>query len=146
MCKSLHTKRNFKILSLFAIALVSIGLSGCGDITNAGNITVAIPCPTSTYLGDPLNIELALTNTTSSPISIAKTGILATLGNLNIIGPFVIPYQVTIPASQEIITSGYLHTTFPKNAVRGMFSSIGIAVLDQDNKIQGVGGCLIQVD
>ena len=77
-------------------------------------------------------MKLTLTSTTSSPVTIAKTAVIATLWNLNVVGSYAIPYQITIPvgAGQKVTTSGYLRTTFPTNAVRGMFSSIGIAVLD----------------
>ncbi len=170
-------KKKVKRASLLAVALTAANVG----VAAAGGLTVEPQCPSSISPGAPLKVELVLTNTTQTvtrtfqgqsfstsqgkTFNIAKTGLIAHLGNLNVLGPFVIPLSLTLdplppitidlsnPSSlpltptepKPFTTTGYLNVAFPTTAARGTFTHIGISVLDQDNKTLGSGGCVIEV-
>lgn len=170
---SISLKKQVKRASLLAVALTTANVG----VAAAGDLQVDPQCPSSISPGAPLKVELRLTNTsqtvtqtfqgqsltisTGKPITIAKTGLIAHLGNLNVLGPFAIPLSLTldpqppitinlsqpnIPAEpQSFTTTGYLNVAFPTSAARGTFTHIGISVLDKDNKTLGSGGCVIEV-
>jgi hypothetical protein len=134
-------------ISIHILTAIVIGmlLEGCADLTNASNVTVTAQCPTTISKGQYLTIELQLKNTTSSSVAIAKSGLVASFGGLNVVGPLAFPLSKTLAAGQVITTSGFLNVSLPAQAASGSFMGIGIGVLDSANKVNGIGGCLIQV-
>ena len=118
-------------------------------------------CPSSISPGATLTVELKLTNPdktityitngqsnrvqTGDPVTIAKSGVLAHIGNLNVLGPFVIPLSETVQPKESITTNGYLNVAFPTSAVKGTFTNMLIYVLDEKNNTLGGGECVIEV-
>jgi len=186
MSLSLNKKRKVRIASMLAVALIATR----AGVAAAGGISVEPQCPSSISPGANLTVELRLANTTQTQtyifnsynngttqkisqqistgetFTIAKSGLIAHIGNLNVLGPFVIPlaetlepqppitYDTTItptpppptPAQEESITTkGYLNVAFPTTAVKGTFTNMLIYVLDQKNKTLGSGSCVIEV-
>lgn len=176
MSVSSNTKRRVKLASMLAIAFIANG----AGLAAAGDLRVEPQCPSSITPGGTLIIELKLTNTdktityisngqpftyqTGDPVIIAKSGVLAHIGNLNVLGPFVIPLSETIQPQQpvtidfskptppsdpandvSITTNGYLNVAFPTNATKGTFTNMLIYVLDEKNNTLGGGECVIEV-
>ena len=175
MSVSRHTKKIVRFTSMLAVALIA---SRAGGVA-AGEITVEPQCPSSISPGAPLSVELRLTNktqtvtynlngtpfvsSTGKPFVIAKSALIAHVGNLNVLGPYVIPIALTLdpqpaitvspnsiinpPATpQSFTTTGYLNVAFPTSAPGGTFTDIIIDVLDQANKTLGRGACRIEVN
>lgn len=174
MSVSLNTKKKVRIASMLAVAFITARVG----VAAAGGINVEPLCPSSISPGATLTVDLRLTNTTQTktylfngqsntvetgePITIAKSGLIAHIGNLNVLGPFVIPLAETLepqppitidlskpiptPAPEESITTkGYLNVAFPANAVKGTLTNMLIYVLDEKNKTLGGGNCVIEV-
>ena len=136
-----YTKKNGRRLALWAVTLIATTVG----VVAAEDVKVEPLCPSSITRGGPLNIDLRLINKTSTTVTIARSGLVAHLGNLNVLGPFVIPLTDTLNPFETITQSGYLKVPFPTNASPGTFTSVGVGVFNQANKVLGGGGCLIEV-
>jgi len=111
-------------------------------------IEVTLTCPTTITPGGMLNVSLTLRNKSLVvPVTIAKSAVAAHLGNLDIVGPFVIPLARTLAPGETVTIPNYLSVPFP-NAPRGIIASLGLTVMD--NTIGGDhtsgGGCAIEVE
>jgi len=113
-------------------------------------IGVTLACPGTITPGGMLNISLTLRNrSVVVPAAVAKSAVAAHLGNLDVIGPFVIPLARTLAPGETVTIPNYLSVPFP-NAPRGTFSSLGVTVMDSTNRpIRGDhtsgGACIIEV-
>lgn len=106
---------------------------------------VTLSCPATITPGAMLNLGLTLENTSATnSVTIAKSTVSAHLGNLNIIGPFAVPLSLTLLPGQTWSNPAYLAATFP-SAPHGIFSSLGVAVLDGANKPISGGYCIIEI-
>ena len=175
MSALMHKNQKVRTATVLAAALIVAWTGGAV----AESIKVEPQCPSTITPGANLKIELKLTNpsqtvtqlwsggsfviSTGKTFNIAKTGLLVHLGNLNVLGPYVIPLKLSLdpqlpytydpskgyippPEEQSVTTTGYLNVAFPSNAVRGTFTHIGIQLFDEANKSLGLGACIIQVN
>jgi len=109
-------------------------------------LSVELACPiTIPSSGGPLTITLTLTNRTSTARTIAKSALAVHLGNLNLMGPFIVPFTRTLaPRATQVVP--YVSTTFPAGtAAAGTLVSIGVTMLDSGNKPIGSKACLVQI-
>ena len=136
-------------IGLLLVCAVIVGaLTLIPATAHAGDdIKVTVSCPaTITPAAAMLNLGLTLQNISSPPVSvtIAKSAVAAHLGNLDVIGPFVIPLARTLSPGQTISIPNYLSVPFP-TAPRGTFSSVGVAVMNSANEPISGGGCIIEI-
>jgi hypothetical protein len=110
------------------------------------SIKVTVSCPATITPGAMLNLGLTLFNHSSPPVSvtIAKSAVAAHLGNLDVIGPFVIPLARTLAPGETVTIPNYLTVPFP-TAPRGTFSSLGVSVMNSANEPIGGSGCIIEI-
>jgi len=130
-------KHRFLKLSLGTIFFVANMKAAYANI-----VDVTLECPTSISPGSTLNIKLDLMSYTET--TIAKSGLIIHLGNLDVRGPYVIPISVKLNP-YEHVTTDYLTTNFPSDAPKGIFSNIGVGVFDANNKRIGQNYCLVEV-
>ena len=112
----------------------------------ADPVGVELACPaTIASTGGPLNISLTLSNKKSSSQSIAKSALLAYLGNLNVLGPFSVPFVRTLPPFGTQVVP-YMASSFPAGvAVPGTFVILAVTVMDSANKPLGSNICYVQI-
>lgn len=130
-------KNRFLKLSLGAIFFVANMKAAHANI-----VDVTLECPTSISPGGTLNIKLNLVSYADT--TIAKSGLIIHLGNLDVRGPYVIPISVKLNPFEHVTTE-YLTTKFPTDAPKGIFSNIGVGVYGANNKRLGQNYCLIEV-
>ena len=131
-----------RVLVLVAALLLVPGASEAAD-----PIAVDVTCPvTIASAGGPLTISLNLRNRTAQTRNIAKSAIGVHLGNLNLLGPFIVPLARTLAPRATSVVNPYLATQFPGGAApAGTLASVGVVVMDAANKPIGTGHCLVQV-
>ena len=116
MSALMHLNKNVRMATVLATVLFVSWNSGA---TAGDQVKVDPQCPISISPGQTLNIELKLTNTTQTvtltyngvtyPMStgqtfnIAKTGLIAHLGHLNVVGPYVIPLTLALPPQPTLV-------------------------------------------
>lgn len=135
-----------------SIGWLAVGAFVAGSLTlipeaaSHDPVKVTLSCPATISPTGGLNLGLTLKNISSPPVSvtIAKSAVVAHLGNLDVIGPFVIPLARTLSPGQTISIPDYLSVPFP-TAPRGTFSSLGVAVMNSANEPISGGGCIIEV-
>lgn len=126
--------------------LLTISLiAAMAGAVSAKDIKVEPLCPATVVRGTQLQIDLRLTNQKSVPITIAKSGLAAHVGNLNVVGPVVLPLAGTLQPFQSVTVPGYLKLIFPQEVSAGTFVSFGVGVFGSVNNVLGAGGCLIEV-
>jgi hypothetical protein len=98
-------------------AVILAGGMLLGSTAEAGDaVSVELACSTTIpATGGPLNITLTLQNRTATSKSIAKSGLVAHLGNMNLLGPFFVPLVRTLaPFGTQVVP--YVATAFPAGA------------------------------
>lgn len=130
-------KHRFLKLLLAAIFFVANMKTAYANI-----VDVTLECPTTITPGGTLNIKLNLASFADT--TIAKSGLIIHLGNLDVRGPYVIPISVKLNPFERITTE-YLTTKFPADAPKGIFSNIGVGVYSANNRRLGQNYCLIEV-
>lgn len=131
--------------ALFAASCsLATGIAMAGDPLS---VNVTCPATLSAANGGALNLPLSLTNNTSGVQHVAKSALGVHLGNVDALGPFVIPLSATILPHQTALVPNYLSATFPGGnvAAAGTFVSLGVLVMDAANKPLGSGFCLVEM-
>jgi hypothetical protein len=137
-CKSL-------LIELLCVCAVMAGTLTLIPVTAyARDIKVTVSCPETITPGAILNLGLTLQNTSSDPVTIAKSAVAGHLGNLAVVGPFVVPLARTLNPDETVTIPDYVSTPFPQ-AAQGTFSSVGVAVMNSANKLISEGWCNIEV-
>lgn len=135
-----------------SIGWLAVGAFVAGSLTlvpeaaSGDPVKVTLSCPATISPAAMLNLGLTLLNKSYPPatITIAKSAVAAHLGNLDVIGPFLIPLARTLSPGQTISIPNYLSVPFPA-APRGTFSSVGVSVMNSANEPIGGSGCIIEV-
>ena len=129
------------------VALVILGgLMLLVGTAEADAVNVELACPTTIpATGGPLSITLTLQNRTATSKSIAKSGLVAHLGNMNLLGPFFVPLVRSLnPFGTQVVP--YVTTSFPAGAAApGSFVTLAVIVMDSANKPLGSNFCVVQV-
>jgi hypothetical protein len=124
-----------------AVVAVMPATSQAGD-----PLGVDLACPTTMpSSGGTLTITLTLRNRTSTAKTVAKSALGVHLANSNILGPFIVPFSITLaPRANQVVP--YVSTAFPAGtAPAGTLTSIGVTLLDNANKHLGGNFCRVQI-
>ena len=128
-------------------AVVLGGLILIGGTAEAGDpLEVELACSTSIpATGGPLSITLTMRNKTSAPKAIATSALVVHVGNLNLLGPFLVPFSANLaPFATQVLP--YLSSPFPAgSASPGTFITVSVIVMDSANKPLGSNFCLIRI-
>ena len=139
-----------RTMAWWRLLFVGAVLGGVGLVGGAAEaretIEITPACPTTiAATGGPLNITLTLRNRTNIARTIATSAVAVHLGNLNLLGPFIVPLARTLSPFQTVVVP-YLATQFPAGlASPGTLLSFGVMALDTANERMGGGQCLIRV-
>lgn len=144
-------RRKNLLMELLLVCIMMIGtaaLTLVPAIAHAEDVDVELFCPTTIAPGARLNLGLTLENGSSDPVTIAKSAVAFHMGNMNIIGPSVIPLSLTLAAegtSGDTATIPNYLSTQVRQLSRGTFLGVGVAVMESDNTPIGKGHCIIEV-
>lgn len=122
--------------------------TAAGEAAQGDRIKVVVTCPvTLPAAGGTLNLALSMTNTTSAPLTVAKSGLAVHVGNQDVLGPFAIPITPNPLNPNEMRTvDSYVSSPYSAGTLSaGTFATVGVMVMDAKNTFLGSGFCLIQV-
>lgn len=155
---------------LMGLLLVCVTMVGAVTLTlvpataQAGT-DIDLLCPTTIVPGAKLNLGLGLKKESGASFAthFTKTALAIHVGNMSIIGPSVVPINVTLTDSEPVDTcpdsdpstscpyyfatqtiTNYFSTSMGR-ATRGTIISVGVAILDSSNKPTAKDWCNIEV-
>lgn len=132
---------------LIVAAVVLLGLLSIVGPAEAGDpLDVQLACSTSIpFTGGPLNITATIRNKTASTQTVATSALAAHLGNLNLLGPFVVPFSAGLAPLATVVLP-YLSTSFPGGvASPGTFTTINVILMNSINHPLGSSICLVRI-
>jgi len=137
---------DWRSLPIVGIAVLT-GLILVGGPAEARDpIEVTLACPTTILsTGGSLNITLTAKNRTSSPKAIAAGALAVHIGNLNLLGPFVIPLTLNLGPSATAVVPFFSSPVPAGTAPPGILVTVGVFVMDSANQPIGSNYCLVRI-
>lgn len=127
----------------FLIYFATFPLTAQGGIDNLDSDII---CPSSAKAGQNITIDLELENTdSSSSVIVNRSAIMGLWPNGELLGPFTIPLNSTVPPLTQMTLADYLTFPLPSVPISATVVVIGVAVCSQNFNNCNFEECRIEI-